>query len=207
MNPACHNDLFHLFEFGGVSSIEELAHIIGKKKKGPRGMANLPLNKRDEYDNIILLCPKCHSLIDKAESEFPAELLLSWKKRHEESLTNVFEVPIFDDRAAIAAEVRPLLRRNKAIFDEYGPFSEAEPNPLNPRAATWARLVRTDLVPNNRRILHCLLKNDRLLTDDERSVVEAFRLHAEALEYNHLSGDKTADAPLFPVVMNRVLES
>ena len=206
MNPGCHGDLFRLFESGKVTSVEELAHVIGKKEDGPRGKAILPLNQRDEYNNIILLCPTCHTTVDKAETEFSLQLLLRWKQQHEDQLASVFVVPIFASRAAMAAEIKPLMRRNRAIFDEYGPHSTDGINPLDPRAITWAKLVKTDIIPNNRRILHCLLKNDPLLNDSERAVVEAFRLHAEALEYNHLSGDKTADAPLFPVKMNSILE-
>jgi hypothetical protein len=48
-------------------------------------------------------------------------------------------------------------------------------------------------------------QNHDMLTESEMCVLEDFRLHCEALEYNHLSGDKTADAPLFPIKMNEIL--
>ena len=44
-NPECHNDLFPFFETGEITNVEELAHIIGQKEKGPRGGSDLPLEE------------------------------------------------------------------------------------------------------------------------------------------------------------------
>jgi hypothetical protein len=206
MNPSCNADLFYFFDSGQVTSVEELAHIIGGSTRGPRGDDPLPLSQRDEYENIILLCPTCHKIIDKAKEQFPAPILREWKLRHEHRLTTIFSVPSFSTRELLAMEVKTLLRRNKALFDAYGPHSTTGANPIDPRATTWARYIGSDIVPNNRRVLQCLLKNHNLLTESEMSVLEDFRLHCEALEYNHLSGDKTADAPLFPNKMNDILD-
>ncbi|MCB9551939.1 MAG: hypothetical protein H6705_08655 [Myxococcales bacterium] len=38
---------------------------------------------RDEADNLILLCPTHHTLIDKVPEQYPAELLRRWKAEHE----------------------------------------------------------------------------------------------------------------------------
>jgi hypothetical protein len=62
-NPECHLDLFPFFEDKKITNFEELAHIIGQKIEGPRGNNLLPLEDRDEFDNIILLCPICHTKI------------------------------------------------------------------------------------------------------------------------------------------------
>jgi hypothetical protein len=206
MNPACNADLFYFFDSGEVASVEELAHVIGIKPSGPRGQDSLPLSKRDEYENIILLCPTCHTAVDKVPKEFPPSLLHQWKSDHQHRLTSIFSVPTFPTRDLLSIEVKALLRRNKSLFDAYGPHSTEGANPVDPRAVTWARYVKSDIIPNNRRVLRCLLKNQKLLTDTEICIVEHFRLHCEALEYNHLSGDKTADAPLFPIAMNRLLQ-
>jgi hypothetical protein len=207
MNPSCNAALFYFFDSGQVTSVEQLAHFIGGRTRGPRGDDPLPLSQRDEYENIILLCPNCHQIVDKAKEQFPAPVLREWKLRHEDRVIAIFSVPIFSKREVLATEIHTLLRRNKALFDAYGPHSTTGANPIDPRATTWERYVRSDIVPNNRRVLECLLKNSNLLTESEMRVVEDFRLHSEALEYNHLSGDKTADAPLFPLKMNKILGS
>ena len=75
-NPSCHRYLFDFFETGEITNIEELAHIIGQKKEGPRGENELSLSERDEFDNIILLCPTCHTIIDKNPQLYPIPDLL-----------------------------------------------------------------------------------------------------------------------------------
>lgn len=54
-NPRCNKELYKFFESGKITNIEELAHIIGQSKKGPRGNNELDLLMRDEFDNIILI--------------------------------------------------------------------------------------------------------------------------------------------------------
>lgn len=63
--------------------IGEEAHIIAKDQNGPRGEYNLPLNKRNRYSNLILLCANHHTLIDKQPSTYTVELLHEFKKTHE----------------------------------------------------------------------------------------------------------------------------
>lgn len=94
-NPNCHADLFPLFENGEVANIEELAHIIGQKKNGPRGNDDLSRTQRDEFDNIIVLCPSCHTLVDKNEKQFPVSIIKEWKNNHEDSIKKLFQTPVF----------------------------------------------------------------------------------------------------------------
>ena len=68
-----------------VSETGEEAHIVARQRDGPRGDDPLPLNLRDGYENRILLCPTCHSLVDGAESDkWPVERLRQVKAQHEE---------------------------------------------------------------------------------------------------------------------------
>lgn len=123
-NPNCHKNLFDFFESGEITNIEELAHIIGQKEDGPRGDDELPLTQRDEFDNIILLCPTCHTTIDKNPQLFPKETIRKWKREHQERIENLFITPKFDSREDARKYVLPLLAENKAVFEAFGPFSE-----------------------------------------------------------------------------------
>ena len=62
-----------------------VAHIIARKINGPRGNNPLPLSKRNEIDNLILVCRKHHALIDNREyaNKYPIDLLLKYKHEHE----------------------------------------------------------------------------------------------------------------------------
>lgn len=208
MRPECNCDLFPMFETGEITSIEELAHIIGQKVDGPRGYHPLPLNRRDEYQNILILCPICHSIVDKKENLhlFPDHLLLNWKAQHEEKVTSCFGVPRFESRKQLNEAVLALLIQNRVTFETYGPFSAKWIDPLANTAMAWARAARTQIIPNNRKILELAVANSRLLNAEELAVIQAFRLHKEAFEFNHMSGDKDASSPLFPKEMNRIFE-
>jgi hypothetical protein len=203
-NPGCRADLIQLFQTGDVTNLDELAHIVASKKHGPRGK-DVVSGSRDAFENVIILCPTCHTLIDKAPDKYPTDLLLKWKAEHITVIYNAL-ASVFKTRQEFGEHVHRILRRNKAIFDEYGPHSKAAAkNPLSDAASAWQRLVLSDILPNNRELLMLLRRNQELLDRKERELMERFRIHAEALEYNHISGDKNSSAPIFPDEINKIL--
>ncbi|MFD0062369.1 HNH endonuclease signature motif containing protein [Streptomyces sp. NPDC056690] len=67
----------------GVPLGEE-AHIVSGAPGGPRHDENYPRTRIDSYENLILLCPTHHRLIDKnGGSEFSVEQLHRMKVSHE----------------------------------------------------------------------------------------------------------------------------
>ena len=63
----------------------EVAHIIAASEEGPRGnekSADLQI----EFDNLMLLCQRCHKEIDTNPDDYPAELLREWKWKHEDRI-------------------------------------------------------------------------------------------------------------------------
>lgn len=65
------------------SVIGEEAHIVARKKDGPRGESELTEEQRDKYDNLILLCNIHHKLIDDQDVEYSVDKLHTFKKDHE----------------------------------------------------------------------------------------------------------------------------
>ena len=62
--------------------IGEMAHIIGQSNDGPRG--NEPYEEdRDSYDNLILLCSICHTIVDNNIENYPVDELRTIKRDHE----------------------------------------------------------------------------------------------------------------------------
>lgn len=65
----------------------EGAHIVGavNSAKSPRGLDPLPLEQRDDVDNIMLACSGCHTEIDqqKAAGLLDAAFLRDRKREHE----------------------------------------------------------------------------------------------------------------------------
>jgi len=69
--------------------IGEAAHIYGEhsgtktKPASARYRANMTDEERNHYNNLIYLCPTCHTKIDKQEMDYPAEFLFALKQEHE----------------------------------------------------------------------------------------------------------------------------
>lgn len=202
----CHADLFPFFENGTITNIEELAHIIGQKIKGPRGNSKMPLNERDEFENIVLLCPTCHTLIDKKPDMFPDAIILAWKSKHEESIRSLFLEPKFRSRKDIRNYLEPLLAENKYIFDNYGPYSENSRNNQMATELMWESLAIRKILPNNRKIVNVIENNQHLLEGSEFGQFIEYKLHKEGFEYNKISGDVNATVPTFPKDFEKIFK-
>lgn len=84
--PECRRELTEGGATDGSVVLGEMAHIVGEKEGATRGTSCLSLEPRNSYANLILLCPTCHTRIDKKENEtqFPVEVLHQIKVEHEE---------------------------------------------------------------------------------------------------------------------------
>lgn len=79
---------------------QQYAHIIAESPKGPRGQED-----SNEYagdvDNIILLCPKHHHLVDTLPEKFPKELLYEMKKKHEDRVQRLLDFQVVTQRTIV----------------------------------------------------------------------------------------------------------
>ncbi len=204
-NPNCNTDLYPLFESREITNVEELAHIIGQSEDGPRGDDDLPLEERDDYENIILLCPTCHTKVDKFPHIYPVATVRNWKQTHEERIVALFNIPKFDTRDLARKEIAKLQLNNKIVFDTFGPYSkQAEENYLETEKI-WEQKSIGTIIPNNRRINAILERNYDLLTDGEKYLFEEWKQHKESFEFNKLSGDKTSSLVIYPTAFNSIL--
>jgi hypothetical protein len=58
-------------------------HIAGEKPRAARYDKTMTADQRDQYDNLIYVCPNHHVIIDDQEANFPVERLLAMKAEHE----------------------------------------------------------------------------------------------------------------------------
>jgi len=63
--------------------IGKIAHIHARSDYGPRANPALSIEQRRSYENLILLCPTHHDLVDSQPATYTAEMLRSWKTEHE----------------------------------------------------------------------------------------------------------------------------
>jgi hypothetical protein len=202
-NPNCFADLF--LELGDKKiHIAEMAHVFSARDDGPRANRILSQEERGAYDNLILLCPRCHTIVDKAEKEFPDSLLLQWKREHKGRIQEAFGVIEYRTRTDARRAIEQLLGENRAIFETYGPETAERFNPESDSPSLWKRKIMTKLLPNNRQILRILDRNRAHLRSDEASILERFRQHVDDFEGKHLEGISSSGLP-FPSDMGKIL--
>lgn len=103
----------------------EAAHIRDARKTTHRWEDSITDEQRAHISNGIWLCASCHTLIDKAGGyDFPADLLLEWKKDHEgviSSLLRTHRSPLaflrqFTEEGSLAQEAVDTLEQHGALF-------------------------------------------------------------------------------------------
>lgn len=193
-NPACTKELTSLIKNNASYNIGEMAHIIARQPDGPRGQQGGGANS---YENLILLCPTCHRMIDKApEGEFPVDLLQHWKIEHEEKIQHIGKSSQFENVEQLKLAVGDILIENRMRWNEFGPNSEeAKNNPTSNLYNVWALQKLSTIVPNNKKIINLIQTNIHLLSK-EKAIFFKFKIHAEAFEANQY--DRLDRYPLFP---------
>ena len=69
--------------FEDPTVVSEIAHIVARKPDGPRGDYDLPIEARDRYTNLILLCERHHKIVDSNPDAYPVAKLRQMKADHE----------------------------------------------------------------------------------------------------------------------------
>jgi hypothetical protein len=203
--PGCAEPLF-IDLASNCIHIAEIAHIIAAGDEGPRADARTLGAQRGHYDNLILLCPTCHTTIDKAPDQFPDSLVTRWKRDHKQRIQHMFGAASYADRRLLRSRIESILVENRSVFDQYGPHLESMLDPESASAALWKRKVLTSILPNNRRLLAILDANRHLLTDRERAVLEEFRQHVDDLSARHLDIEYAGGGRAYPVGMNVIAQ-
>jgi hypothetical protein len=138
----------------------EAAHIVAEKAGGPRGDDGLPDYARNNYLNLMLLCPNCHTKIDKAPEDFSVKRLLQLKSEHE-------------------SEVSRLNLSDKDDYDEFLQFSRVT-------AENWMSPDRKNYIPIDvtREQWIALFMEPRLDANVSRKVIRAFEVARACMIYS-----------------------
>ncbi|OSI06913.1 hypothetical protein BWD08_10185 [Neisseria animaloris] len=172
-----------------------MAHIIAKNADGPRGNTD---NENDNtYDNLLLLCPNCHTKIDKTPDDYPFELLREWKRFVEEKYEEFISSVHFSNKNELKESIKKYLIENKISHDYLGPKSKtAQRNPNSNLSLQWQYKKLEVIIPNNKKIISIIEKNTSLLSPEELELFYIFKEHALAFERHQYS--PIEDYPLFP---------
>lgn len=203
-NPECNLALFHNI---GESNfhIAEMAHIIGASNDGPRSSTSLKAIDKGKFENLILLCPNCHTKIDKAENEFSDDLLKKWKLNHSSKIQSIFGIKEYKDRLEIKQVVKKIMLENKVLFDRFGPLTDERFNPESEFPKKWREGIHTTILPNNRKLLQIIEVNYTLLNPGEEIMFAEFKQHVRDFEDKHINNNEISGAT-FPIKMNNIFD-
>ena len=201
-NPDCRVRVAIVSDQGESYLTGEMAHIIARQAKGPRGDA---VGGVDTYENLVLLCPTCHTKADKAPNDFPVELLLDWKAQHEKWVQGWAKADRMGSTRELMTFISGLLEENRHIFHKYGPRSSiAASDPMSSAYAIWVARRLDTILPNNRKIVAALEANAMLVPGDMKKSARFFRDHASG--YEKSSYERLDHYELFPEVFSEQAE-
>lgn len=193
-NPICRGRVAITSKVGESYLTGEMAHIVARQAHGPRGDG---IGGDNSYENLVLLCPTCHTRIDKAPADYPADMLLSWKTQHEAWVDGWQITNKMSETRELMDFIFKLLTENDHYFRSYGPHSAtAINNPLSSAYAIWVARKLDIILPNNRKIIHALDNNKELIPIEMAESVHLFRDHSAGFEQNQYG--RLEDYQLFP---------
>ncbi|MNN35225.1 hypothetical protein D3C81_1490710 [compost metagenome] len=176
---------------GGDKHIAEMAHVIPHGEKGPRHDER-PSGEFevDAFENLLLLCPTCHTIVDKNSAAYSRSTLLEWKNNHLAALAQKQGIRTYDDRAGGRSAVVGAMAENKAIWDELAPFegANADLDPESAAAKTWSHRMRNVILPNHFRIQAIVKANLQHMTGVELATFARYQEHVRGLTERHVCG-------------------
>lgn len=175
MNPNCQRELFCK-----NGDIIEKAHIDPYCKTAD-----------NSFENLILLCPSCHTDFDK-NNAFTSEEVLGWKRTRREEFEKMFSKK-YASFEELKKEVVPLLLENQTIFTSYY---------LKENKVLWDKFEAT-ILSNNRKIKMLLSVNlDLIQCNQQKShsnlaYIQTFMRHVDEFEATRIDEEKSREV-LFP---------
>jgi hypothetical protein len=181
MNPNCQAELFL-----NNGDIAEKAHIIPYCE-----------TEDNSFENLILLCPNCHTNFDKNKA-FNEDDVKKWKIQRQEEISKIFSQK-FETFDKLEEFVKPILEENKTIYENY--YIKNNPK-------LWKKFEGKILV-NNQKLKLIFQKNKNLFqqhSDKELSnleIINQFILHVDEFRDTR-EDDEKIRAILFPSRINSI---
>ena len=181
MNPNCQTELFL-----NNGDIAEKAHIVPHCDTAD-----------NSFENLILLCPNCHTDFDK-NSAFNEEEVKNWKNKRQEDLSKIFTQK-FNTFEKLEEIVKPILEENKTIYENYY---------LKENLKLWKKFEEKVLI-NNQKLRLLFSENKKLFQkhiDEDLSnlsVVNKLILHIDEFRDTREDDEKIRSV-LFPTEINSI---
>lgn len=102
--------------------VGEVAHIAAESPGGPRFDPKLTEEERRGFNNLLLLCATCHSLVDKDPDSYPRPMVRKWKRDREarfEAVGDLLRKAYLDEITDEADSIGLSLPKSLAGFTTY----------------------------------------------------------------------------------------
>jgi len=122
-------------------SFGQFAHIVAFREAGPRGSDPARPSEIHSSDNLMLLCPTCHKLIDDDPVTWTRPVLEGYKKAHEERTFHV--TSLGPNRSTTVLVLKSRIRNAPVTL----PFDQmvAATNPRYPKSRTPLEIDLTSI--------------------------------------------------------------
>lgn len=135
-NPACHQDLImKQTDSDGPKPIGEMAHIAGRKPSSARYDKTMTDTEINSYNNLILLCPTCHAMIDRQKNTYTTKKLHQMKRDHIDWVNGQVKIGVPDVAFAELEAIIGYIVSGQAVddtsFDLITPTSKISKNNLS----------------------------------------------------------------------------
>lgn len=175
MNPECRCELF-----SGNGDISEKAHIDAYCKTAD-----------NSYENLVILCPNCHTKFDK-NGEYAPDEVKEWKIIRQREVESLFRKK-YDTFDSLKTQVVPLLEENKSLYEQYY---------VGDCKRLWDKF-EVVLLKNNRMLSTIFKENMQLFQShsnkkySNRKIINDFLVHVEEFEATRMDSEKVRKV-LFP---------
>lgn len=160
--PTCTKTLVYpATSLDGLVALSEVAHIVAQKPDGPRGDYPLPLDQRDAYDNLILLCEEHHHIVDAQKYTYTVERLRQMKMDHEGLVegaagraveSRASEAAITHVRETLHSTLLPVLRMPRYVYSVLCDYNDSQEREASKQI----------LPPNNGEMYPFIIRNGKL---------------------------------------------
>lgn len=142
--PSCSNPIVKpATEYSHDAVIGQISHIYAVADNGPRGKPGLTAKERNQPDNLILLCPTHHSVVDTQYETYPATMLIEWKERRERPHREQVSSRISDiGYVELEFAAKALLATDTGAHGDFGNIPPADKIEKNGLGATSSNLLK-----------------------------------------------------------------
>lgn len=195
--PGCREVLVVKSETGKKRQIGEMAHIVAYSDSGPRADSSYPREKKNKYENLILLCGTHHNVIDALPDKYTVDCLRKMKKNHEDWVTNSL------GRRAVEIGFAELEVAIKAILSKVS----MKPDPSLVLIHPTEKIAKNNLTENTHNLIvmgmsrsHVIRKyleiQSKLDEDYPERLKEGFRTEYKKFVKDGMSGDALFESML-----------